>query len=257
MILAECTVNWAEQHINPTDAYLNFMQRLGSHANQYATYLSTAITAGGFKRNANLSGREVVAANTDVALRYADELARHDLINLETSIDAVSLGYIPHWAQSDYLEFWFHVMARPNFSMDPCRNAEREYYEVGITAFKKSHDMELFSSQQASHDERRPLYLDFADTYTSGIYPVRKRPVKSVVQLIDREMSLGADAEARLSRHLGIPVTAPAQRTYANMLDDSVVHNLDLLEKLQRLRDIGATVCSATHPSELILARIA
>ncbi len=234
-VLKECTRDWRETPTDPTDAYHQFRVRMGEKASLYSTYLSTAITAGGYRRDSTLTSQEIAHKNSLVAFEYADALQDEALVDLEYSVDAVSLGYIPKWNQSDYLEFWFHVMARPDLT--PRDQAHYTYRKANHTSV----DFDTFNDSSLPNSERRPEYLAYVDQYLQCIDHVSKQPIERAVQLIDRKLSLGGDAEARLAHKIGAKVCAPALVNYATDPSMYPWKNFWLAQHLNELSSLGAT----------------
>ncbi len=233
--LQQCTKEWAETPTDPTDAYLQFSQRIGDVATTYSTYFSTAVTSAGFNRDKTLSKREVIQKNSKIGLEYADTLHDEGLVDIHQSVDAVALGYVP-WTQSDYLEFWFHVMARPDFHnpADLQHYRDRKTTATGV-------NFATFNDSSQPLEVRRPEYLAYADQYLETIDHAETRPIDRAVQLIDRKLSVGGHAEARLAHRLGAKVCAPA--VISHITDPSAYPWKDywLAQHLNELSSLGAT----------------
>lgn len=233
--LGECTVEWTKDAPSPIDAVLTFRKKLGSSANHYSTYLSTAITAGGYVRDASLSTREVPRKNSETALLYADHLARHGLVDLEQSVDAVALGHIPDWKQSDYLRFWLPILTRPKLTIGNIRHLNKV-----MDNFESTHDIDIFNNSHAPHALRRPIYQSFGNTYLNAISGMQNHPIHQTIQLVDGELSLGGDVEALVSQASNIEVLVPS----FNGSESEFIESIDdqpLRRHLAELAELGAS----------------
>ena len=232
--LQECTDEWASAPVDPLDAVLTFRKKLGSAADSYTTYLSTSITAGGYIRDPELTIPEVIAHNGETALLYADFLARQQLIDLSNTVDAVALGHVPGWGQSDYLKFWLPIMTRPDLS--PCTLRS---IVATMRDFEQAHDMELFNNSKAPHEERRPLYREFGRAYLHATAAIPAHPIDQTVQLVDGELSLGGAVEGQVSHAERIALEVPA---YAGSRDEflGLIDSPELKTHLSRLAALGA-----------------
>ncbi len=239
--LGECTADWRQSPPDPLEAYVAFRRQLGGAASRYTTYLSTAITAGGYVRDSSLSMGEVIAGNAETALLYADYLQQQGYIQAEQSVDAVALGHVPNWRQSDYMWFWLPVMLRP----EPTSGNIQSIKEA-VAAFESQHDMGLFNSSQP-HQLRRPLYQAQGEAFLKAVAQMDCQPVQRTIQLVDGRLSLGGGAERSVSHAAGIDVLLPAYGGSPHEFASSV-SNPDLALHLARLADLGA-VFVQPHPT--------
>lgn len=246
--LAECTTDWREQHTNPVDAYWDFSQRLGAAAEAYDDYISTAITAGGYRRDAALPYAEVVARNTDYAFAMTDELHRQGQLNVHETLDAVALGKTD-WRQSDYLLFFFNAMARP-ITRGP---GSSEYAVLqDIYAHPHEYDPTVFNDETLSNEVRYPHYEAFAYEYWQRIESLDMIPIDRTVRVLDWNRTLGGRAEEALARHIGIRVATPqiiqTSRDFSHMVIADELHG-----HLQELTWLGADILAPPSEPRLVL----
>lgn len=232
--LADCTAEWRSAPPDPLEAVVSFRHLLGQSANRYTTYLSTAITAGGYVRDKLLAKQDVVAGNTEAALLYADHLHRQQLIKLEESVDAVALGYIPGWSQSDYMWFWLPILTRPDLTPANIRTIHST-----VTTFEASHDMSQFNNPDLTHQQRRPIYHALGNAFLRATRSMNRQPVQQTIQLIDGQLSLGGDVERQVSHAENISVLLPAYGGNPEKFAQSLTHP-KLAQHLGRLAELGA-----------------
>ena len=200
-VLRSASQQWGEYDLGPVEAYAAFRRAMGQRAFYgYTTYLSTSITSGGYKRDVELPFADVITKNADAALHYADYLGARGLIRQEQSIDAVSLSPINGWQQLEYMQFWFMVMARPEIAASDnsfaAKLAQHEGYDIDV----------LNNGKLYSNDIRRPHHVALVEHMANCLQDVEHYPIDRVVQLVDRKMSLGGDAEALFAHKLGTAV---------------------------------------------------
>lgn len=240
-VLGECTEEWGKEAPAPMDAFLTFRKKLGAHAGRYTTYLSTAITAGGYIRDTTLPVNEVSKKNSETALLYADFLAHRGLIDLGHTVDAVALGYIPGWKQNDYLRLWLPVMTRPIMTASNIR-----HITGAMDEFEATHDMELFNDSKAPHALRRPLYRAFGNAYLGAVDGMYSHPIHETVQLVDGALSLGGSVEAIVSSASNIDVKVPAfDGTDFEFIQ--TIDNASLQQHLAQLAELGAQFVHSSH----------
>lgn len=250
--LSDFTATWSAKESGPLEAYHDFNNLLGDRADNYTDYLGTAITAGGYKRDPRLSYGEVVANNSAYALDMADELHRAGALDVHNAIDAVSLGKVKGWGQSDYLLFFFNIMARPAGDAHyPLDKALKE-----LMAKHPGFSLDIFNNEKLPNEERIPHYLGFAQAYWSTIQnDFDLKPVERMVELSDWNMSLGGRAEEELARQMGIRVARPSFLIYSDILGVSSLSPA-LREKVENLRAMGANVFAPTQLPKLGLQDI-
>lgn len=246
-VLGECTEEWQKNPVDPFEAAVAFNKKLGNLATTYDTYNSTSITAGGAKRFKELSFHEVVEWNRDMGLRYADHLHEQRLIDLHQSIDAASLGHVPSWGQHEYLEFWLLVIARPHLSQQ-----NRDTIRKHMDSIYGKTDMEAFNNSKLAHSKRRPLYHKFERGFSDATKDMAIQPVGSVIQLIDRQLSLGCDVEARFATGHDIDILAPAYGGHAKEFVSSITDD-KLRDGLGRLAATKASFIEAGNVQNLSL----
>lgn len=246
--LAECTVDWRQRGTNPVDAYIDFLERLGKDAGNYEDYISTAITAGGYKRDATIPYADVVAKNSDYAFAMADELHRQGQLNVHETLDAVALGKTG-WRQRDYLLFFFNAMARPIV-----RSKESPEYNLlqSIFTTPEQYDAEVFNNESLPNEERYPHYSAFAYEYWQRISALDIAPIDRTVRVLDWDRTLGGRAEEELAKHIGIRVATP--HLIQTSCDFSALSVSDELRThMQQLTNLGADILAPPATPRLVL----
>jgi hypothetical protein len=193
-VLTDVTGELVAHPTSAAKAHRSFISELERRELWYHTYLRTAITAGGFKRDANRVIPDVVAGNTETALLAETWLGFTGAIDPTHTWNAVSLGYVPHFKQSDYLEFCFYGIVRPE-QKDLLTIERRFARNLAHSAV----DLAVFNSHEPN-EVRIPHYLAFTDVFWDTIKDEHLAPVDTVVGLFDNGMSLGGRGEDRLSK---------------------------------------------------------
>lgn len=248
--LLECTDEWSERGTDAVEAYYSFMRKVGENAYIYTTYLGTAITAGGFIRDPDLSFGQVVAANTDYALDVADELHRNGAINVHESLDAVALGKVKGWGQSDFLLFFFNIMLRPDMQ-SPELKSELERFMQSSAGF----DLGILNNQKLQHDDRYPHYIKFARGYFNTVQNLATAPINNMIELSDRKLSLGGRAEEELARLSAIEISVPALISSTHNISQAQL-DPGLAQQMLRLQSLGADIFADEDPARLGLQKI-
>ena len=247
--LAECTVSWSEAKTSPLDAYVDFQCRLGSLATRYEDYISTAITSGGYRRDSTLKYREVVAKNTDYALMIADEFHRRGLTDAELTLDAVALGKVAGWKQSDFLTFFLAAMARP---VVPGPSSPEYRHLLDIYNHPQTYNKATFDDESLGNDVRLPHYQAFAAEYWQRTKVLGVAPINRSIRVADWNQSLGSQAEEHFARLIGIRVATPQIITSScdfSLLD--LPHDLSM--SIKELRELGAHIIAPPEASKLVL----
>jgi hypothetical protein len=206
--LQSLTVEINETGVDPFEAYELLCRRLGNLGLWFDTYCSSSITSGGHARNDSLNMGEVIRKNTDSAHDLCDELFRVGQLDPQSTIEAVAVGKISNWAQSDYMEFWLNVMARPRHDGAGVARRLDELRNDFTRAIEQNDDIDMatYNNPAFSAEERAPQYIKHADIYTDVIQGTEHAPISRLVRLIDADTSLGAQTENYFAKVMGISV---------------------------------------------------
>ena len=230
-VLAELTRSVSEHPCSWHEGYRRFLGMIGVEADSYDTYVNAAVTSAGYRRDTSLSRRQAIDMNTDTALLIADEAADGGLIDLERTIDAVSLGHIPTWEQSSYLLFFLAAMSRPDPStLDGLANS---------MATADSYDLSVFNNQDAPNEVRLPHYFGLTNHFWSNVRRHPYHPIDTMIESFDRTMTLGGRAEERLALHMGTRVLQPILISETRDISSADI-NPKLRAHYERLSGLGA-----------------
>lgn len=255
--LQELTHEINETGVDPFEGYELMCRRLGNLGLWFDTYCSSSITSGGHARNNDLNIGQIIQKNTDSAFDLCDELFKVGQLSPRKSIEAVAVGKINGWGQSDYMEFWLNVMARPRH--DGAGTAHRlDTLRGNFTdAINQNHeiDMAIYNSSEFTAAQRAPHYIKHADIYADVVRKtdVGANPIDRLVRLIDTDTSLGAQTENYFAKVMGIQVmnVAVAQvgsnRLPANYPASKLVKDTDDIVRF------GGHVFSTERRSQLVL----
>lgn len=246
-ILRELTSELCDQPHDWANGYRMFMRKLGATAQIYDTYVNAAVTSAGYRRDSTLSREEAIAQNTDTALIIADQLAENGLISPEKTIDAVALGYIPSWEQSDYLQFFFGVMARPDVA----------YIDDIADEMRTSHgyNLEIFNNHELPNEERFPHYQGLATHFWETVQQVPHRPINAMIESFDRTMTLGGRAEEQLALAMGTRILQPVLLAETTSFISASI-SPELREHYQRLAELNADLFARPTTTHLSLKQI-
>lgn len=245
--LHELTSELCEQPRNWANGYRMFIRKLGATAQVYDTYVNAAVTSAGYRRDSTLSREGAIAQNTDTALLIADQLADNKLLDHEKTIDAVALGYIPSWEQSDYLQFFFGVMARPDVV----------YIDDIADEMRSSHDYDLtiFNNHQLTNEERFPHYQSLTTHFWEVVSQVPHRPIDTMIESFDRTMTLGGRAEEQLALEMGTRILQPVLLAETTSFIGASI-SPELREHYQRLAWLNADLFARPTTTHLGLKQI-
>lgn len=250
-VLIACTDEWADEAPSPLEAVLEFNKKLGSVANTYSTYLSTAITSSGYARDESLTKVEAINKNAETALLMAEHLDDKHLIVLDESIDATALGFVGNWQQDSYMRFWLPIITRPDLTPDNIRHIDQK-----MDNFANTHDMQTFGSSHAPQSARRKLYREFTKTYLGAIKDIPTHPIAQTIQLVDSHTSHGAYSESKATLEIGaqnmLITYGGTEQNFISSLD-----NLQLRQHLARLAELGSHFINTHKPYDHKLTLIA
>ena len=253
-MLTKLTFEANESHIDPFEAYALLMHRVGVAGLRADVYCSSSITSGGHARVPDLDIGSVIRRNTDTALDMVDELVRVGQLDPRSSVEAVALGKIRHWTQSDYMELWLSVMsgieatgAGAAARVDGFRRTFHDRRDNHDTL-----DMAMYNNSAVSPAERATHYFTHAQTFYDLTSEVDHSPVAKLVRLVDPDQSLGAQTENVFARLQGTPVynVAVAEtgiRPNADHMPDRLVRDHDTIVAF------GGAVFDTVRRQQLIL----
>jgi hypothetical protein len=252
-LLGGLTVEANDRQLDPFETYIRFCEEMGHLGLIAADYCSSSITSGGHARDNSLSVGEVIAKNTDTAMDICDELFTGGQLNPKTAVEAVTLGKIRPWCQSDYMTFWLSTMAglpsRGSGVLHTIREFQRRF-EAAQRA-NTTLDMDIYNSTQPAA-ERAPHYFTHAQVFSSVALQHQTSPVHRLVRLVDPDMSLGAQTENVFARLMGTGVFRVAiAETGIEASPQSLSPRL--LQDTQHLVRFGATVFDTERKQQLVL----
>lgn len=206
-LLQELTSEYNETGVDPFEAYEMLCLQLGKRGLWFDTYCSSSITSGGHARDNSLNMGEVIQKNTDSAHDLCDELFASGQLDALRSLEAVAVGKVRHWQQSDYMTYWLNVMARLPFTganaavrMDAAR---RDFQTRLDRAWV---DMGVYNDPNLSAEVRVGEYMRHADVFADVAQDRDSDPISRLVRLIDTDQSLGAQTENYFARVMGAQV---------------------------------------------------
>lgn len=206
--LQELTHELNETGVDPFEGYERLCRRLGDLGLWFDTYCSSSITSGGHARNHSLNMGEIIRKNTDSAHDLCDELFQVHQLDSRATVEAVAVGKVSHWTQSDYMEFWLNVMARPQHDgVGAAKRLDglRASFSQALTQNDQV-DMAAYNNSSLDADQRAPHYIKHADIYADTVRGVAHSPINRLVRLIDTDTSLGAQTENYFARVIGTQV---------------------------------------------------
>lgn len=219
--------------LSPSAAYEMFVAHSKANGLDPLVYLSSSVTSGGFARDESLSFSEVLDANSRYGTKVKGVLLAHfDQLDDSQVVLPSELGKVYGWGQSDYLLFWFHVIAGVSAQDAVEIEAELEN-ERGLAGF---YDKTLGEDVRWSH------YAQFTQGYIDAIArrielwgtDFAPQNIASMVPILDPARSLGVRAEKMLCLNLGIPVEYPVISpehyiTHSTTADSVRLHGLGSL----------------------------
>ena len=255
--LQELTHEINETGVDPFEGYELMCRRLGKLGLWFDTYCSSSITSGGHARNNDLNIGQIIQKNTDSAFDLCDELFKVGQLSPRKAIEAVAVGKINGWGQSDYMEFWLNVMARPRHDgagaahrLDTLRNnfagALDQHSEV---------DMTIYNSSKFTAEQRAPHYIKHADIYADVVRQadIEATPIDRLVRLIDTDTSLGAQTENYFAKIMGIQVMNVAIAQVGNDHLPAHYPSSRLVKDTDDIVRFGGHVFSTERRTQLVL----
>ncbi len=256
-ILRGITEETTKSGQTPYEAYVTLQAEAGRYGLGRVAYLSSAITSGGHARDAELKDHigTVIARNTASALLMAEGLYESRQLDPTSSIEAVALGAIPGWRQSDYMTFWLMVMSGlPSTGVGVAQTAKKFEHDFERELEKAEVDMSVYNDSKLPPEERVRQYFHHAQVFASvATEGYELDPVKKLVRLVDPQTSLGAQTEKVFAGLLDIStynVSFAALGSAPQVeggLPERLVHDAD------RLVAFGAHVFSLERRQMLVL----
>lgn len=206
-------------------------------------YVSTAITSGGFRRDAARDFQSAKTANERAASLLIGALLGTGLLVSSTNcMIPTELGAVPGWSDSDYLQFYFAYA---------CGLSDTAAQSLDLAASKllPSASLDLANNRALTNVERWPYYealtrgiLEALDEILSKSKSVGHAPFNVLLQLADTDWSLGCRAELLFAEHFSLDVIWAAIDVPA--LDPGAA----LRQKLEALKRLNATFGSPGGP---------
>jgi hypothetical protein len=193
-VLTQLTDDLSTQPMSPAEAHLAFRRRLDHYGIWYDTYLRTALSTGGFHRDEIAQPADHIHKNAEAALLAEQWLGLTGEIYPKHTWNAASLGSVPHFEQSDYLEFCFYGIMRPDRRR--ITSIESEFKRV-ISRFAVN--LALLNDNAATSQERLPEYRAFSEAFWHTVEFEPTDPINRMVSLFDNEASLGSLSEDHLA----------------------------------------------------------
>jgi hypothetical protein len=198
---------------------------------------------------------EVIQRNTQMAFDLADELYANYQLQPESSIEAVALGKIIHWSQSDYMTFWLSTMSGLRFQGSGAAAEMDQFRRQFDNALSQaSVDMAVYNDPQMSADDRALQYFRHADTFARvGQQQDTFSPIPRLVRLVDTDTSLGAQTERYFAKINGTKVFQPA---IAHMGDIALPENYPaprLVRDTESVVKFGGHVFDVVRRTQIVL----
>lgn len=260
--LAELTDRATDDELTPPETYVKLREAMTRLSLRTDTYASSSITSGGHARRRvsekGLPMTEVIESNTRTAFQVCDGLFASQQMDPTETIEAVALGYIPHWSQSDYMEFWLATMAGlpatghgVSQAIDTFQSDFRTRRQQAIDDGKL--DMDMYNSSAQSVEVRANHYFAhahlFADTVLDSA--IENEPIRRLVGVVDPGMSLGAQTEKLFASRMEAQLFRVAiARTGLTPTEESAP--LQLVEDSQLIARLGGSVFDL-KPRELMM----
>jgi hypothetical protein len=205
-------------------------------------YVSTAISSGGYKRDASLTNiRDVITANNRTAGLLVGSLATSPGVitgtdcMLPTEIGSMTFASGRSWADTDYLEFYFAYAA--GLSVAATEKMENSFATPDYASL-----LGLANDRNRTNDERWPAYRAFTEVTLAKVQGLLRiggaeyEPFPVMLQLVDVEISLGCRAEELYASYFGLDLVMPA------IARDRLAHDDPLGPDLDTLSELGAVV---------------
>jgi|GEM_PF-1434479 hypothetical protein len=260
--LAELTHLSTDDELTPSEAYVKLREAMAQLSLRTDTYASSSITSGGHARrrvsDTGLPMSEVIESNTRTAFQVCDGLFASQQMDPAETIEAVALGYIPHWSQSDYMEFWLATMAGlPATGHGVSRAVDT--FQADFMARRQQAidngrlDMDIYNSSAQAVETRASHYFVHAHLFADAVLesPTEIEPIRRLVGVVDPGMSLGAQTEKLFASRMEAQLFRVAiARTGLEPTEKSAP--LQLVEDSQLIARLGGSVFDL-KPRELMV----
>jgi len=205
-ILQELTEVVNAQGLDPYEAYGWLHEQQRSSALSSETYLSTSITSGGHARDDSIGIGEIISRNTESASLLAEQLAIDGQIDPSAAIEPVFVGKTP-WNQPQFMEFWLAVIGGFNLTSGfNARDVDKLRADAQLAFRAHELDLDLMASKESA-ETRAIEYFKMSSAFASLIRGgMDADPIRTVVRMIDTDMSLGSQTERAFARQIGSKV---------------------------------------------------
>lgn len=255
-ILNLLTSEVSDSGMDPFEAYELFLRKVEQAELGFDTYGSTSITSGGHARDSSLNMTDIVVKNTRSAYDLCDELFQNGQLVPEQTIEAVAVGKIPHWNQSDYMEFWLSVMGRPEMRGHGVAHTMDQLREAFDEAKKRDDilDMSAYNNGGLVADMRASHYMRHADLFVDTLrVNANFSPITRLVRLIDTDQSLGAQTENYFAKVMGVRVMNVAIARIGDAVLPENYRNTQLERDTSSIVAFGGHIFDTVRRTELVL----
>jgi hypothetical protein len=253
-ILYDLTAETNQRGLDPFESYELLCRKLNAAGLWFDTYCSSSITSGGHARNSSLDIAQVIQKNTDSAFDVADELYRVGQLDPMMVIEAVAVGKIKHWSQSDYMTFWLCVMARlPLTGAGGAKRMDSGRSDFNSRLEQAGIDMARYNNPTLPASERVLQYMQHADIFASFAQDNDASPIKRLVRLIDTDESLGAQTENYFARVMGSCVMKAAVARVGGDTLPKTYPAKRIVRDTQSIVSFGGHVFDPTRRMQLVL----
>ncbi len=190
------------EELSPSEAYRAYRQMLYDRQLDPIIYLSISITSGGFSHEPGLIPEEAIALNSQFGSLAATVLTEeYPDLTIKDIIVPSELGKMKGWKQSEYLLFWFHIIS--GVDCETALEIEQKLKNRGYLDAPGLRDHSL--SHLEKWDDYQRLATEYAELYIKLRHNEPPQNMRAVISVLDKEWSLGAQAEDVLCRKIGIP----------------------------------------------------
>ena len=161
------------------------------------TYLSGSLTSSGARRIARVVEQGLVYQENEKIMRFLSDAIARQYPGILLFLPS-ALGKIPGWKQFEYNFFWVIFISGLH------KGIARQLYSQAMNVL----NIDLINNPKAEVSNRRTEYMRMIDFVASVKADRDIRPIISLIQSPDADVSLGGQMERRLAEVLEIPVYA-------------------------------------------------
>jgi hypothetical protein len=226
--------NLDTNNLTPSDVYAHYLKSLKSSGSTWPkSYMSSALTNGGYGRNKKMDFWKAFTANANLARRVIDALNNNELIGEDDLMFFPGDTKSPEdsWNQLDY-NLFFCLSIIGVDSEEEARNIEK--------FVRENINSEGFTNRSLSFEERKKSYkhlVDLVEEYVKK-HNVQVNPVQSIIELLDTELSLGAWMESEIARRFGAKIFRVQINETITSNDEALD---DVIRQIKEIRNIDST----------------